>query len=146
MSTTLDREEIVRRFQGCIHCSQVVIEQWADELDLDMETAMRMAAPLGGGCFKGDVCGCVTGALLAIGARYGHCEIGDTDGNARMVAKTNEFCRKFAERTGSTICRELTGYDFSKPGQMEEAALSGTLIKKCPEYVNTALEILDEIM
>ena len=146
MSTTMERNEIIRNFAGSIHCSQIVVKQWAEELGLDEETAVRMAAPFGGGCMGGDICGCVTGALMMIGAEYGHCEVGDTEGNARMVAKLTEFKQKFTEKCGSVICRDLIGYDFSKPEEREQAFESGILFEKCPGYVNCALEILDEIM
>ncbi len=68
-----------------------VIGQWADDLDLDEETAVRMLAPFGGGAFDGEMCGAVSGALAAIGARYGHYEFGDEEGNTRMITKTAEF-------------------------------------------------------
>lgn len=142
----MDRNDIITNFTGCVHCSQTVVEQWADELGIDKATFMRIAGPLGGGCFNGDVCGCVTGALLVIGAAYGHYEVGDVEGNSRMVAKASEFQEAFRERTGSLLCRELTGYDFSQEGQLEAAMAAGTLLEKCPDFVNIALDILDDIM
>ncbi|MGI6766480.1 MAG: C-GCAxxG-C-C family protein [Lentihominibacter sp.] len=142
----MDRNDIVNNFTGCIHCSQTVVEQWADKLGIDKATFMRIAGPLGGGCFRGDICGSVSGALLVIGAACGHWEVGDIEGNERMVEKVNEFNQAFTERAGSLICRELTGYDFSAAGQFEEAAASGVLLEKCPDFVNIALDILDEIL
>ena len=146
MGSTMDKGEIKRLFTGHIHCSQIVAGQWAEYLDMDPETVRRMAAPFGGGCFDGQICGCVAGALLVIGAEYGHCEPGDTEGNERLISKTKAFTDRFKERFGTLLCKVLVGYDFSVPGQREEAAGSGVFLVKCPEYVNGALEILDEIM
>ncbi len=143
---TLRKDEIVRQFKGFIHCSQVVLTQWAEELGYNKDEASRMAAPFGGGMFRGDTCGAVAGAMIAIGMRYGHSELGDEEGNAAMIAKVTEFLTKFREKHGSNLCRELCGYDFSQEGQFDAALASGVLFEKCPEYVASALKILDEIM
>ncbi|MBQ6470295.1 MAG: C_GCAxxG_C_C family protein [Lachnospiraceae bacterium] len=147
MSRTLSRDEIISLFAGHRHCSQVVMGQWAEELDLDEETAVRMMAPFGGGAFDGEMCGAVSGALAVIGARYGHYELGDAEGNQRMIAKVKEFKDAFKERFGTLVCRELLGeYDFSKEGDMQRAAESGIFMEKCTGFVGAALEILEEIM
>lgn len=142
----MDRNEILELFAGKIHCSQIVVGQWADELGLDRETVLRMAGPFGGGCFHGDVCGCVAGALMVIGAEYGHFEWGDEEGNTRMIEKIAEFKARFADNCGSLVCRELTGFDFSVPGAFDQAREAGVFVSHCPNYVNAALEILDDIM
>lgn len=146
MSSTMDRNEIIRCFTGCIHCSQIVVGQWAEILGLDVETSIRMAGPFGGGCFAGNVCGCVAGALMVIGAEFGHCQLGDEAGNAQMIEKIEAFKAAYKERFGALNCRELIGYDFSKQGEFQKAQESGVFFQKCPDFVNGALEILDEIM
>lgn len=146
MSSTMERNEIIKNFTGCIHCSQIVVGQWAEILGLDAETSVRMAGPLGGGCFCGNVCGCVSGALLVLGAEFGHCQLGDQEGNARMLEKIEAFKTAFLERFGTLNCRELIGYDFSKEGDFQKAQEAGVFFQKCPDFVNGALEILDEIM
>ena len=49
------------------------------ELGYDKDEASRMAAPFGGGMFRGDTCGAVVAAMIAIGMRYGHSELGDEE-------------------------------------------------------------------
>lgn len=147
MSNTLERDEIIRLVSGFRHCSQVVMGQWAEDLDLDVETAVRMMAPFGGGAFDGEMCGAVSGALAVIGARYGHYELGDAEGNMRMIAKVQEFKDRFKELNGTLVCRELLGeYDLSREGDLEKAMASGIFFEKCPGFIGSALEILEEIM
>lgn len=146
MGTTMEKSEIIRNFSGYIHCSQVVVKQWAEELGLDEETMVRMAAPFAGGCMEGNVCGCVCGALMLLGAEYGYCELGDAQGSARLAEKCREFKEKFADKYGSLICRDLTGFDFSKEGELERARESGVMMQRCPDYVNYTLELLDEML
>lgn len=146
MSTQLSLSQILTYFSGQIHCSQIVLGQWAEELGLDIETARMLAAPFGGGGFRGDMCGAVAGALMAIGLRYGHSELGDEDGNEILKAKVAEFQERFIQREGSIVCRELTGYNFSEDGAFEQAKEEGVISSKCPHCINSALAILDEIM
>ena len=58
---------------------------------------------------KGEVCGACTGALMALGLKFGQCE--DNDEASRY--KTNEiavkFFGQFREENGSYICKELLG-------------------------------------
>lgn len=142
----ISEEEIVRYFKGGIDCSQVVFMQWAEELGYDKEEGARMMAAFGGGTFRGDTCGAVSGAMMVIGLKYGHYQIGDRETKAKLMAKVAEFQKKFTERCDSTICRELCGYDFSKEGDLDKAFASGKLFELCPKFVINALAVLDEII
>jgi C_GCAxxG_C_C family probable redox protein len=142
----LSKEQINDGFKKCIHCSQQVLAEWAEKLGYDRKEALRMAAPFGGGMFRGDTCGAVAGAMIAIGMRYGHDTPGDAEGNEAMIKKVEAFQKAFIAAKGSTICRELAGYDFAQEGEMEKAMASGKLFEVCPGLVQTALEILDGIM
>ncbi len=135
---------IAELFASGLHCSQVVLGQWADDLGYDPEELHRAAAAFGGGMFRGDTCGAVTGAMIAIGLKYGGS--GEPDKNAATTAKVAAFQERFVERLGSTICRDLLGYDFSVPGDQARAMESGRLMTFCPMAVETALDILDTLM
>jgi C_GCAxxG_C_C family probable redox protein len=146
MPKMLTKEQINKGFTECIHCSQQVLAEWAEKLGYDRDAASRMAAPFGGGMFRGDTCGAVSGAMIAIGTKYGHCKPGDADGNAAMMEKVAAFQKEFIARNGSTICRELVGHDFSKEGELEKAMENGKVFEICPKLVQSSLEILNEIM
>ena len=128
------------------HCSQVVLAYAAEELNLDTETAYRISAGFGGGLFLGNVCGCVAGAIMALGLAYGHDKPNDSEVSAEMKAKTLEFQRRFTEENGSVICKELIKYDFSDPEQAQKARDSGILSTLCPRLAESACAILDEML
>ena len=142
----LSREQITTGFRGRMHCSQQVLMEWAEELGYDREEAAKIATPFGGGMFRGDTCGAVAGAMIAIGMKYGNGTLGDTAKDDALQAKVKEFQDKFTARNGTTMCRELLGYDFAKPEERAEAMSNGKVMESCPKYVQDALEILDEIM
>ncbi len=135
----LTRDEIRARFAARCHCAQCTLEPWADALGYDAEELHRMAAAFGGGMSRGDTCGAVCGALIALGLAYG-------DDGALTARKTAQFQAAFAERFGSTLCRDLLGYDFSLPGERERARESGIVPERCPAFVRGASEILRDLM
>jgi C_GCAxxG_C_C family probable redox protein len=142
----LTAEQINKGFTECIHCSQQVLMEWAEKLGYDREKAARMAAPFGGGMFRGDTCGAGTGAMIAIGMKYGHSKPGDAEGNAALMEKVETFQKEFIARNGSTICRELVGHDFSQKGELEKAMENGKVFEICPKMVQSSLDILNKMM
>ena len=93
----MTREEIQSLFLQQIDCSQVVAEQFAEELKVDKELLRKVSACFGGGMQCGETCGAVTGALMVIGLKYGHFKEDDMDQKVIMMKKVAEFKEKFAE-------------------------------------------------
>ena len=133
------REEIISKFAAGKGCAQCTLAPWADGLGYDEEEMFRLGAAFSGGMFRGDTCGAVTGALMALGLAFG-------DDGALIGQKAAEFQAAFTERFGSTICRDLLGYDLSVPGELEKARESGRMTEACSAYVRGASEILQELM
>ena len=133
------REEIIAKFAAGGQCAQCTLVPWADELGYAEDELMRMAAAFAGGMFRGDTCGAVTGALMAIGLACG-------DDPERTAEKTAQFQAAFLDRFGATACRELLGYDFSVPGELEKARESGKMLSDCADYVRFAAETLQELL
>ena len=133
------KDEIRSKFVSGQNCAQCTLAPWADGLGYDEEELCRMAAAFAGGMFRGETCGAVTGALMALGMAYG-------DDGALTEQKAAEFQAAFKERFGSTLCRDLLGYDLSQSGELEKARESGKMTELCPAFVRGASEILQELM
>lgn len=133
-----------RLFEDGFDCAQAVFSHFAEDLDLDEELALKIAAGFGGGMHQGDMCGCVTGGLMALGLKYGFSEPGDVVGKSIMDQKAQEYERRMKEALGGIRCRELLGADVSTPeGKME----AGNVIpQRCPGFVAKACEILEELL
>ena len=92
-------------------------------------------------------CGCVSGALMAIGYKYGNCEPGQTEQMARFNEKKRAFLQAFKERFGSTQCvAMLGGLDPAVPEQRAEIAQKGLMKSLCAPAVCAAVEILEDIL
>ena len=140
----METKEIGELFMQGIDCSQVVAGEMAEVLSMDKSLLRKMASCFGGGMMCGETCGAVTGALMAIGLKYGHDKEGDSETKALMQEKVNAFYAKYHEKYESTICKELLGHDISKPGEMEEVLKEGTMFTLCPCVVNYVIEILEK--
>ena len=142
----LNESQILEQFSQGFDCSQVVLGACADKIGLDPETAKKVAACFGGGMWYCHECGAVTGALMAIGAKYVHSQPGDQQAKNQALAKMNAFREAFSARQGSCVCREILGYDLSDPEQMAKIQAEELLTTRCPKVVRDALEILEEIL
>jgi C_GCAxxG_C_C family probable redox protein len=141
-------EEIAayRLFELGYNCAQTVFLSAAEELGIEEEDAQKLASGFGGGLHIGEVCGCVTGAVLALGFKYGDYEPGDQIGKRMMNDKVETFCRRFREENGAVRCRDLLGYDVSVPEEKAIIGEEGIIAQKCPKLVLSACDILADLL
>jgi C_GCAxxG_C_C family probable redox protein len=137
--------------EGC-NCSQAVFSAYAPTLGptlgLDRETALRVAAPFGGGMGRtGETCGAVSGALMVIGLRHGQFTTEDKDAKERTYELATEFLERFAARNNGCVkCRDLLGYDVGNPEDRQAARDQGLFETRCPKFVRDAAEIVEQLL
>lgn len=88
----------------------------------------------------------MTGALMALGLKYGNCKLGDKETKDAFLAKKVEFESAFTAENGSLICRELLGNDLSTPEGMEKIMEENLLMTRCPGLVCSACKIMDGML
>ncbi len=133
-------------FKQGIDCSQIVMGYAADKTGIDSDKALKVSAAFGGGMWAGRTCGCVAGALMVLGLKYGYSEPGATEQKNTLLAKKAEFEQKFAAENKSVICKEILGYDLSVPEEMNQIMEKNLLFTVCPKVVCSACKILDEVL
>ena len=108
--------------------------------------ALKIATQFGGGARKGEMCGAVSGALMVLGLKYGHYHYNalEEKGNAYKIAE--DFMNRFIAKKGTVVCRELLGYDVSKPEDMIKIKEMDLFKKTCPEMIKCATEIVEEML
>lgn len=146
VTSNMTEERAAAGFAVGIDCAPAVFAEMAPQIGMDRGTAIKVASGFGGGMWRGDTCGCVTGAIMAIGLRYGTAVEGDKQTKAAMLAKKAEFEKKFIEMYGSCICREILGYDLSTPEGMAKIQEEKLLTTLCPKIVCDTCEILEGIL
>lgn len=129
------------------HCSQALFGAFAQDLGLDLKTALKISTCFGGGMRQGGTCGCITAALLVLGMALGFHDSQDREQEVYGNKKTEEFMRLFAERMdGMVNCRDILGKDISKPDEMATIRKEGLIFQKCPRAINTSIGLLDEML
>lgn len=146
MSHLNHTDAALARFREGYNCSQSTLSAFAQELDLPLDTALRLAAPFGGGIGRqGEVCGAASGALMALGLRFG--EAGnDKAAKDRAYVVAAEFVQRFEERCGALRCRDLIHADMTTPEGLADARERKVFATECPRFLAAAVEIAGELM
>lgn len=143
-SITLEKINDIRA-EG-FNCAQVVFAYGAEKLGLDRETALKIAGAFGWGMYNGETCGAVTGALMALGLKYGQCQPYDMSAKSLTIRKQEEFEDRFREAHNTLICKELLGYDISNPVDRAKIMEEGLLNQVCPFLIWDACQIIDDMI
>lgn len=141
-------DSAVACFNEGFNCSQAVFSTFAPALDLDRETALKVAAAFGGGMVRtGEVCGAVSGALMVIGLRYGQPTAEDKTAKEETYELASHVINRFKARNkGCVKCRELLGHDIGTPEGLNAARDDGLFETLCPNFVRDAAEIVEELI
>ena len=132
-------------FSNGFNCAQSVLAVFCEKYDMDRDTALKIAGGLGGGFRHGDMCGAVSGAVLVVGLKYGHCTVDAGELKSNCNNKTIEFMDLFKKKNGAVICREILKYDLSVEAEYKQAQEQNLFKTICMDMVVSAVEILEEL-
>ncbi len=139
-------EKAMELFGNGCNCSQAVLMVYAQENGVDPEVVERMAVAFGGGMSKqGKTCGCLSGALMAIGLRYG------SQSTTELVNRRNSYqigkimIERFTDLYGASECKELIRLDLNKENDME-IAMKQVFGSRCKAIVGKTVELLEDIL
>ncbi|MCQ2471549.1 MAG: C-GCAxxG-C-C family protein [Clostridia bacterium] len=141
-------EKAAELFKSGYNCSQSVFAAFADIFGIDNETALKISAGLGGGCGRQrELCGAVSGAVLAIGMKYGTTDGEDAEGKKLCYEKVREFSDEFRKTNSSIVCRELLGLDRKEESATPEKRTDSYYKKRpCVQLVIDSAEALEKIL
>ena len=141
----IDEKTVDRLFDEGFDCSQIVLGEVSEKLGMTKEQAYAVASCFGIGMAQGGVCGAATGALMAIGLRYGNVKSGDIQTKSVVFEKRAEFMRRFAEMNGKVNCPDLLGQRIDTLQDLFLTRSTG-LYFKCPGYCVNAVKILEDML
>ena len=85
----------------------------------------------------GEVCGAVSGGVLAMGLIYGQ--------DVAVGPKTREYVLRFTEQNGAVRCSELIGVDVSGVEELLDSARKHKK-KVCDGLVTSAVQVLLDVL
>lgn len=138
-------ENATKLFKNGLNCSQSVSVSFCEDYCLTGELALKISCGFGGGVRSGEICGAASGAAMVIGLKYGNSNIEDQDQKRYCYSKTSEFLKKFRDKNGSIICRDLLGCDISTEIGAKQANDKELFSTICVNLVRNAVELLEDL-
>ena len=141
-------ERAVELFVEGYSCSQAVAMAFCDVTGLDEKTAATLSSSFGGGLGRlREVCGAVSGAAMVLGLVKGYSDPDDREAKKEHYHLVQEFAKRFKEKNGSIICRELlSGAAASKGSDPEARTREYYQTRPCAALCRCAAQILDEML
>lgn len=139
--------QAVERFAGEFNCAQSVFSAFAEELGLSTDMALKLSNPFGAGiAYMQETCGAISGALMAIGLKYGKGEKESDEDKQMAYDIARYFISEFRKKHLHITCRQLLdNYDMSIPEDMEEIQRKDLFHLRCATQVKDAVEITQMI-
>lgn len=128
------KEEALKNFGVKYNCAQVVIKVFCEELGLDKELALKLSKGFGGGATRGELCGAISGGIMALGLKYG-------DDLKSYIEKLEN---KIEELYGSIRCEKILGYDISNVEDSNDPYNQQFKAKVCPMVVEDVIVIVEK--
>ena len=129
------------------NCAQAVAGAFADCLPVAEETVFASAGGFGGGVGGShqEVCGAVSGGVLALSWLYPHTEGADQAAKRRLYGLCKEYRRRFEDIFGLSRCGDLLS---AQPGVSTRtpAAERLGLTGHCDILIVTAVEQLEALL
>lgn len=142
------KEKAMQSFLNGYNCAQCMMLAFEDMLTIDIDTALKIASPFGGGMGKlREVCGSVSGMFMVFGYIKGYNEPGDYEGKKELYEHIQELARRYEEANGSIVCRDLLGLNVQREKAIPEKRTEEYYKKRpCAELVGSATEILENYL
>lgn len=138
----------VEKFLAGYNCTQAVLYSFCDDLHFDKDQALRLACGFGAGMArKQEVCGAISGGIVAIGLKHGRGEGQDRTPTEETYRKVRELMSRFESKHGTCICRTLlNGCDLNTAEGQRSFKENDLLTKTCKDCVKTVVETLEDIL
>jgi C_GCAxxG_C_C family probable redox protein len=120
-----------------------------ETLDLEDRGVLKAASALAGGVARrGETCGALLGAMMAICQIVGRESMEDIEAYRKAMEPCDQMCVKFKEGVGHTVCREIhkiiygRAFTLYKPEEYEAfLAAGGHGPEGCPAVCEKAARI-----
>ncbi len=142
------QDTAIGRFSSGYNCAQAVLFAFAPDLGIDPDLALRLACGFGGGIARRqEICGALSGGVIAVGLKHGRGEGRDKAYTADTYAKVSELLSSFEAVHGTHVCRDLLGgCDLSTPEGQRQFHGSDLPVRVCQGCVRTVVATLEDLL
>lgn len=102
--------------RGGFNCAQSVLRALGKYTGLDEGTALAVSGGFGGGLRSGEVCGAISGAVMALGLCFPYTDGADRAGKDRIAALAAQCVEACGKACGGVTCRDLLAREGGRGG------------------------------
>lgn len=114
------KEKALEYHHNGYNCAQSIVAACSEYTGLDEKTALAVSAGFGGGARSGELCGAISGAIMALGMAFPFSDSADNAAKMKIsalasrcvaAAKDKYGCvRCFDLKRNSVSCQEIIGF------------------------------------
>lgn len=133
-------------FKKGYNCAQSVFCAHCEKVGVNFETGLKLTSSFGGGMGRlREVCGAVTAMFMLIGLKQGYTTFDDDKIKEEHYKKVQELAKKFEEKFGSIICRDLLNlkeqYSIPTPDKRTNEYYKQ---RPCENFIKFASELIEK--
>jgi C_GCAxxG_C_C family probable redox protein len=143
-----EKRKSVELFKQKFNCSQAVFTAYRQADILEEKDALKLATVFGAGAAGSgnELCGAVSGALLAISMRYGRGDIHSTEAKTKTYDLGKQFMADFSSCMGSCACGSILEMNIGNPENLQKAREMKLFETRCVDAVKAASDILEKML
>jgi len=132
-------------------CAQGTLLALQEEFGLGDKQTLRAATAMPGIALRGETCGAVVGAIMALGMAMGRDKPDDFASVQRTTKAARKLCRRFEQEFGGCNCRDVQHRIFGRSYNVADPVESMEFIKadaakKCRAPAEKAARIAGELI
>ena len=144
-------QRVILTMEKSNNCAQSTFFTLSEQFGLGGDEILKALTPLPGLAERGQTCGAITGALMAMGLIYGKDRLDDWEKYRTALVPTNKFCHRFEEEMGTTQCCQIQEKAFGRsfnlmdPKELRKFQQAGATAK-CSKVVQKACRLAASII
>ena len=142
----MSKAEVAVKYFESYNCAQSMLTAYAEDFNLEKETALQMAVGFGGGIGRlQETCGAVSAAVMLLGLASGFKEEDSRPKINEVYETVRRFVDDFTRQYGTIKCRDLLNCDLSSE-EGQKYFKEHNLKENCRNYVRLCCELLDKYL
>ncbi|MCU0580084.1 MAG: C-GCAxxG-C-C family protein [Desulfobacterota bacterium] len=114
----------------------------------ERDTVLRAMSGLTGGCYRGDFCGAIAGAVQVVGALFGKAGPQDME-DSRLTATIKTVYDRLKDlavsRYGDTSCQTISRCNWYDPEDVKARRIDGRR-DECTRFVGECARVVGEVL
>ena len=129
-------EKAKENFKIGFNCAESVLKSLTEEMGIECSGIPKIATGFGAGLGRhGEICGAITGAVMALGLTYGRSDTKDPEAKENAYAIVDGFIKAFESKFKNVRCIDLTDCNMLTSEGLQKAKDDNVHKNVCTDLV-----------